>query len=313
MNILRWKPAHFVLAGLVAYWVLAPGAARTELAEPLALGPERIEALRQGWIATTGRPPQGAELDALVRRETDKEILFREAIARSLHTLDAVVRQRLLLNMRFLDPETTDDEEELFTRALQLEMHRNDVVVRRRLVQIMELSIQARADRSPASAAELAAMYEKRREELALPARWRFAHVYFSADRRGERAQDDARAALRELERRAADADAALALGDPFLGGHRLPLLSATQLAGQFGEEFAAAIAGCATGRWCGPLRSSYGQHLVRVEEAEPGRLPAADEPDVRRRLESEVLRERADRALSAAVEELRRTYGVAP
>jgi hypothetical protein len=115
------------------------------------------------------------------------------------------------------------------------------VVVRRRLVQIMELSIQEGADRAPVSDAELAAMYERRREELALPARWRITQVYFSADRRKDRAPADARAALQQLQREALAPEAALALGDPFLGGHQLPLLNALQLAGQFGEEFARA------------------------------------------------------------------------
>lgn len=310
-RMLRYKPAHFAVAGLAGWLLLAPPAQQGEAREPVALGPERIAALREGWTAAMGREPDEAELQSLARQEVDDEILFREALARSLHRLDPVVKQRLLLNMRFLDPDTQASDERLFAQAVELGMHRNDVVVRRRLVQIMELSIQEGADRSPASDAELAAMYEKRREELALPARWRITQVYFSADRRRERAPADARAALERLQREALAPEAALALGDPFLGGHQLPLLNALQLAGQFGEDFARGIAGCATGQWCGPIASSYGEHLVRVEEAEAGRLPGLDEPDVRRRLESDVLRERARRTLAEAMVGLRQKYGV--
>jgi PPIC-type PPIASE domain len=311
IRILRYKPAHFALAGLAGWLLLAPPAEQGELREPLALGPDRIAALRQGWTAAMGREPGEAELQALVGQEIDDEILFREALARSLHRLDPVVKQRLLLNMRFLDPQTRDSDERLFEQAIGLGMHQNDVVVRRRLVQIMELSIQEGADRSPVSDAELAAMYEKRRGELALPARWRITQVYFSVDRRKERASADARAALQRLQREALEPQVALALGDPFLGGHQLPLLNALQLAGQFGEDFARGIAGCATGQWCGPVGSSYGEHLVRVEEAEAGRMPGLDEPDVRRRLESDVLRERARRTLAEAMVSLRQKYGV--
>ena len=54
-----------------------------------------------------------------------------------------------------------------------------------------------------------------------------------------------------------------------------------------------------------------YDEHLVRVEEAEPGRMPGLDEPDVRRRLESDVARERARRTLADAMVTLRQKYGV--
>ncbi|MBP6381433.1 MAG: peptidyl-prolyl cis-trans isomerase [Pseudomonadales bacterium] len=309
--MLRYKPAHFALAGLAGWLLLAPAAEQAAVREPLALGPERIAALREGWTVAMGREPGEAELLALERQEIDDEILFREALARSLHRLDPVVKQRLLLNMRFLDPQTRESDERLFEQAIGLGMHENDVVVRRRLVQIMELSIQEGADRAPVSDAELAAMYERRREELALPARWRITQVYFSADRRKDRAPADARAALQQLQREALAPEAALALGDPFLGGHQLPLLNALQLAGQFGEDFARALGACATGTWCGPIASSYGEHLVRVEEAEPGRMPGLDEPDVRRRLESDVARERARRTLADAMVTLRQKYGV--
>jgi hypothetical protein len=312
LKTLGYKPAQFALVGMAAWLLLSPGTRQDVPVEPLRLAPERIEALRQSWAASTGRVPEEGELAYLVRREIDDEILFREALARSLHRLDPVVRQRLLLNMRFLDPGTQASEAELFAQALELDMHRNDLVVRRRLVQIMELSIQEGADSSPVTAAELAQMYEERRDELALPARWRLTQVYFSADRRRERTLADARAALARLSGGNLDTLAAVALGDPFLGGHQLPLLSEKQLAGQFGEQFAAAIAHCTPGTWCGPVESSYGQHLVRVEEAEAGRLPGPDEPDVRRRLESDVLRARAERTLAAALAGLRQKYGVA-
>ena len=309
--MLGYKPAHFALAGFAGWLLFATPPGQGVVREPLTLGPERIEALREGWSAATGRAPDAAELAALTRQELDDEILFREGLERSLHRLDPVVKQRLVLNMRFLDPESKASDEALFGQALALGMHRNDVVVRRRLVQLMELALAEGADRAPASAAELGEMYDRRRDELALPARWRITQVYFSADRRKTGSLGDARAALRQLQRGALAADAAVALGDPFLGGHTLPLLNAQQLAGQFGEDFAREVGRCVPGAWCGPIASSYGQHLVRVEETEAGRLPGPDEPEVRRRLESDVQRERARRAVADAMVKLRQKYGV--
>ena len=205
--------------------------------------------------------------------------------------------QRLLLNMRFLDPQPEDsDEAAASSRRSAMGMHAQrpggapppgaDHGAR---------ASQEGADRAPASDAELAAMYAERREELALPARWRITQVYFSADRRKERAPRPMRAPRwQRLQREALAPEAALALGDPFLGGHQLPLLNALQLAGQFGEDFAR---GHRRLRDRAMVRSRAIQ-LRRAPGARrgsrAGRVPGLDEPDVRRRLESDVLRERA-------------------
>ncbi|HMV72594.1 MAG TPA: peptidylprolyl isomerase, partial [Pseudomonadales bacterium] len=263
---LGWRPLHFVVVGLVAWWVAGPQLREVELHDPIVLAPAQIAALHDGWIAVTGQAPDATQMRALEQREIDDEILFREALARGLQRSDAVVRQRLLLNMRFLDPKTQASDEQLLRQAMELGLHRNDVVVRRRLVQVMEFSFEAEADHAPPSEAELARMYEQQRGDFLLPARWRLRHMYFSKERRGRRAGDDARATLALLERSAAEELADSARGDPFLGGLTLPLLDEQQLAAQFGAAFAHAVAGCELQRWCGPLRSSYGEHLVLIE-----------------------------------------------
>ncbi|MBK6286471.1 MAG: peptidyl-prolyl cis-trans isomerase [Pseudomonadales bacterium] len=308
--MLRYKPLHFLLGGLLLFVLLDPGAARQAPLEPLRLDQARIDLLRSSWSASMGQEPDEAELGSLVRRELDDEILFREALQRSLHELDPVVRQRVLLNMRFLGAGADADDETLFREALKLGMHRNDVVVRRRLVQIMEMSIEDGADRSPATDAEIAAMYERRREELLIPARWRITQVYFSSDRRGARAPADAAVALESLAGQSLAPAQAVGLGDPFLGGHQLPLLSIAQLAGQFGDAFATALGNCAVHAWCGPLSSSFGAHLVWVEESIAAREPSSEEPEVRKRLVADVLRERSEHRLAEAMVILRRKYG---
>ncbi|HND14790.1 MAG TPA: peptidylprolyl isomerase [Pseudomonadales bacterium] len=308
---LGWRPLHFVVVGLVAWWVAGPQLREVELHDPIVLAPAQIAALHDGWIAVTGQAPDATQMRALEQREIDDEILFREALARGLQRSDAVVRQRLLLNMRFLDPKTQASDEQLLRQAMELGLHRNDVVVRRRLVQVMEFSFEAEADHAPPSEAELARMYEQQRGDFLLPARWRLRHMYFSKERRGRRAGDDARATLALLERSAAEELADSARGDPFLGGLTLPLLDEQQLAAQFGAAFAHAVAGCELQRWCGPLRSSYGEHLVLIEESVPVRELPFDDPEVQRRLESEVFHERARDALARSMVELRRRYGV--
>lgn len=312
-RIAAYKPLHFVTLGALLFLLYAPKPGTEAVPrEPLRLDQQQLDALRGNWIASMGRAPSEPEMQGLIRREIDDEILFREALDRSVHLLDPVVRQRLVLNMRFLGAPEQRADDDLFAEALELGMQRNDVVVRRRLVQIMEMSIQDAADREPVSEAELQAMYRLRREELTVPARWRVSHVYFSADRRGERSREDARAALQKLRSGNIPVRDAPALGDPFLGGHELPLFSQSQLAGQFGTDFATSVAGCPLQQWCEPLDSSFGVHLVWVEEYIAARVPDIDEPEVRKRLTADVVRERGRKLLSEAMSRLRERYGVA-
>jgi hypothetical protein len=174
----------------------------------------------------------------------------------------------------------------------------------------MEFALADGADAGEVTRPELEAMYAARREELREPTRWRLLQVYFSGERRGATTEDDARAALSRLAVPVADPAVAIALGDPFLGGHQLPLLSATQLEAQFGPAFVSGLAACAPGQWCAPVRSSFGAHAVLIEELQPERLPAIDEPDVRRRLEADVRRQRGERQLAEALGRLRSKYG---
>ena len=303
----RARGLHFVAGGVLLHLLIGSA---VEPTEPVHIGPEEQARLRAGWIAATGREPTEAEFSLALQREQDDEILVREALETGLHRRDMVVRQRLAMNMRFLDPDTRSDEDVLVAQAERMDMHRNDLVVRRRLVQLMEFALSEPPAEAPVSEAEVRQMYARRTDELTQPARWRIRHVYFSQDRRGARAGEEARRAAASLNAvgRGGDADA---IGDPFLGGRELPLLTANQLEGQFGTGFMASLPNCKPAVWCAPIPSSFGQHAVLIEEYVPERVPGPDAPDVRARLESDVRRQRAEERLQQGLAALRLKYGV--
>lgn len=311
ISLLANRTLHFLCGGLLLFVVFGGVQTRDAAPPPLTLDPARFEQLRAGWLASMGSDPSAAEMEALRQRELDDEILLHEALARSVHLFDPVVRQRLLLNMRFLGASEEVSDDSLFAQALELGMHRSDVVVRRRLVQIMEMSIEEGADRSEPQAAELEQLYRERTAELTLPARWRITQVYFSGDRRGEQMANDAKATLAQLAASETTPTEAVRLGDPFLGGHQLPLLGEAQLAAQFGTEFAAGLPTCEVQRWCGPVASGFGLHLVFVQEFHSARLPAIDDPLVQKRLRVDLMRLRAERHLATVLAGLRSKYGV--
>lgn len=308
-RLVHVRALHFLLGGWLLFVLLEPFASRRAV-EPVRIEPQAEARLRAGFTASLGREPTPAEFAAALRQEQDDEVLFREALANGLIERDAVVRQRLALNMRFLTPEASGSDQDLAAKAIALDMHRNDLVVRRRLVQLMEFALADVPADLPVSAEEAQRMYGERRAELLLPERWRIRQVYFSAERRGALAATEARVAATTLD--AGKADAAAASGDPFLGGHVLPLLTANQLEGQFGSGFAEAVAMCPLLRWCAPVMSGFGAHAVLVEEHVAARLPGLEEPTVRARIEADVRRRRAEQRLLEGMQALRLKYGVA-
>ena len=89
--------------------------------------------------------------------------------------------------------------------------------------------------------------------------RWRepvlldLTHVYLSRDKRGERADPDAEALRARLERESTPPETAIALGDPFLGGHQLRGATPTRIASRLGPGFADALRDAEAGESIGP------------------------------------------------------------
>jgi parvulin-like peptidyl-prolyl isomerase len=88
-----------------------------------------------------------------------------------------------------------------------------------------------------------------------------------------------------------------------------VPLSPQSDIARQFGESFAAALAEANTGSWVGPVESGYGLHLVFVRQREEGRLPGLDE--VRDRVANDWAASRRREAVEAAYRTLRERYAV--
>ena len=61
--------------------------------------------------------------------------------------------------------------------------------------------------------------------------------------------------------------------------------------------------------RWTGPHRSDHGLHLVLLTAREPGRIPSLEE--IRDVLAEELRRERRERLLEAAIDEIVSRYQV--
>ena len=256
-------------------------------AEPVRVTGADLEHLRAEWAHEARRPPTAKELEAQVNAFADEERLFREALRLGLDRKDAVVRTRLIRNMRFLDENTAADDPALLAQAYALGMPLRDVLVRRRLVQAMQ---QHFSDGVALSDAEVRDYVSAHAERYGAPRRVSFRHVFLDHGREH-------------------DLSVRPAQGDPFLLGAEFHAQSEADVARMFGATFARAVMALPAGEWSAPIESPYGDHFVRVEAIEPARAPEFE--TVRRQAYYALLEERGREAIEQGLRPLRRRYPV--
>ena len=93
-------------------------------------------------------------------------------------------------------------------------LDKDDTIVKRRMAQKMQFLAEDVAAAHEPSTAELKAWFEKNRSKFALPSRYSFRHLYFSPDKRGKNAQEDAAKALAKIAGQPEDSKLAVSLGD---------------------------------------------------------------------------------------------------
>jgi hypothetical protein len=230
-----------------------------------------IEWLRNRWSKLMGREPTLDELRGLVESMIREEILYREAVAMGLDEKDTVVRRRLAQKMEFLFKDLAEAEEP------------REEVLRK--------------------------YFEANQERYVQPGTISFGHVFFSRDRRGDKAEVDAQEAVEQLAGKGIDAEEAKKYGDPFVLAGYYEGQSAEEVARTFGGEFAEGLFKIKTGEWGGPVRSSYGWHVVFVRERTQDSAP--DFERVRAKVEVDYMAMRKAEMNNRAYGEISSKYRV--
>src|SRR5262245_10893360 len=175
-------------------------------------------------------------------------------------------------------------EEILYREALALGLDKDDTIVKRRMAQKMEFLFEDVAALHEPTADELRAWFAKNAARYTVPARATFRHLYFSPDRRGTRAREDAARVLEKVTGTPGDSLGARTLADPFMFQDYYPDRSFDDVTKPLGPPFARALFQATPGAWAGPIESGYGWHLVWIDSITPARVPAFEEvePDVK-------------------------------
>jgi hypothetical protein len=197
------------------------------------------------------------------------------------------------------------DEEVLVREALAMGLDRGDPIVRRRLLQKMEFLIDNTEPVPAPTDAQLAAFLAAHADRYASPARISFTHVFVSTQAHPTDAAAVAAGLKTQLE---AGADPT-PLGDPFLRGRDVRLYAQAELANVYGAGFAADVMRAPENVWTGPLRSTFGFHVVRVGERRAGTAPELGA--VRERVEHDWREDERQRLDREARSRLRARYVV--
>jgi hypothetical protein len=240
---LREPLLQFLVIGLLlflGYHVRSGESAPAEQPRRIEITPDDLRQIQIAWLAQ-GRPSLNAdELQSLVDERIHEEILYREALALGLDKDDTIVRRRMAQKLGFLFEDVA-------------------------------------ALRDP-TGEELKAWYEKNSDRFTQPARATFRLLYFSPDRRGTHARDDAAAVLVKAKGKAMDWPEGQALGDPFMFQDYYGDRSFDDVAKTFGPGFAKALFQVAPGAWSDPIESGYGWHLVWIDSITLPRVPPLEE-----------------------------------
>jgi hypothetical protein len=264
---------HFLFAGVLLLPLSASLSRSSAFVGPsnrIDVTAAKLQQLRETWTAQWGQPPNPTQLQTLTDDYVREEVLYREAIASGLD--------------------------------------RDDTIIRRHLAQKIEFLTQGVAASAAPTEAELRQFFEQHATTYYVAPKVAFTHMYFSTSTRGSGAVTDAVDALYRLQTGAWGATES-SVGDSFMLQSNYPPKTREEIRDLFGVQFADAVFTFPLGQWAGPVASSYGVHVVRINERIEPRLPKLD--DVRDRVTNDYNDQRVRSAVDAYYTKLRARYTV--
>ena len=269
-SLLREPLVHFLLLGSLLFLVYEWKGAAGPGSKRVLVTRAEMEHLAAGFETTWQREPNRAEMKSLVDEYVKDEIATREGISMGLDREDTIIRRRLRQKLEFIAEDTT---------AL-----------------------------APPSDAELQGWLSTHPQSYLSEPQLAFRQVYLDPQRRGAATRADAQRLLAHLQaaRGAVSIDR---MGDPSMLPPVEPLASLAETSRVFGADFAKRLMLVETGKWVGPIESSYGLHLVFVTQriaAAPAQLEA-----VRSNVERDFLADRRKKQLQALYDHLLESYTV--
>lgn len=147
----------------------------------------------------------------------------------------------------------------LAREAKEMGLAENDTVIQRRLAQKMEFLIQDTARITEPKDDELRMFHVANADRYRAPARASFQQIFFKTEATAHKGLTQV--ASRHPEE----------LGDSSMLERTHVDVEMQAITSQFGDQFGRSIFSLEAGKWNGPIASSYGYHLVRIEAFQQG------------------------------------------
>lgn len=303
---------QFLLLGVALLWLKATlGLSATPAPPPsIIIDEAALEALRDSWVLQRGDLPTLSQQRYLLKLEVEDQMLLREARLRHFDQLP-VVQRRLQQLGGFLRGDNNEalSESERYKLAKDLGLEYSDPLIRTYMINAMRERIAETVVYNEPGSEEIAAYFNSNNTEFLKPRRVAIAHLYCGGLHKAARQRCTTLRSQLPAEADAHSLASAVALGDPFYGGHHIPMSNAAQLSNKFGAEFAAAVMAETVNQWSAPIASAYGYHLVWIKAEQASKLPALDE--VRGDIVQQLRRQKQQQAVEDEIARLLANYRV--
>ena len=177
-------------------------------------------------------------------------------------------------------------DEVLYQEALNEGLDRNSAVVKRALISQMDLMAEGQGEKRNIGEADIEAYYNLRSDQYVSPAEISFKQVYFSEEAEREMLEN----LCANWNSNMVDFETARAAGKATMLAPQVLELRSDLIDREFGEGFASRLLELESGRWHGPVPSTFGWHLVYLDTLIPSRRLALSEvrDDILQQLEYE-------------------------
>lgn len=207
--------------------------------------------------------------------------------------LDGLIRERV--------------KQEVYSReATALGLDKDDLIIQRRLQQKIDFIVNDNIEQIQPTDSILTDFLAKHPDRFKVEQQFTFRQVFLDPDKHGKSIEKDAVKILAALNKGYADFQK---VGDITLLPPELSNVRATEVSNQFGDEFTLQLTKLPIDKWVGPVKSTYGLHLVQVSKHIDDGIPAF--ADIREAVSREWDNDRTQEANKKFYQELLKNYKV--
>lgn len=226
--------------------------------------------IKSSWEARMKRQPMQVELQGLIDRYIRDEILFREAMAMDLDDRDLIIQRRLVQKLTFVFEDLAE-------------------------------SVEPTDD-------ELKKYLRENQDRYRIPEMISFTQVYFSPEKRKDITKEAEKLLVRLKSEQSAPEEA-VSLGDTIMIDTTFRKKSPNEVARALGKDFADALFSASEMGWQDPIASTFGLHLIYIEERIASKMPEFD--SLRKDIKNDFMYERKKQVIDTAYNAVKSRYTI--